>query len=204
MKFPNVFTALTLADSVTTQGKTLSQLSNANRTLSLGIIAFPGFEPLDIFGPLEVFYQASHVYNMTLSVIAPTTGPISAAIDRPRFTRPIIDPKIDATHTFETAPDLNILLVPGGVGLEVLDETNNTVIEDFIAARYDSLDYLLSVCIGAVNLAKAGVLEGKRATTSKASWAGPTGFGKNIEWVPNARWVEDGKIWTSSGVAAGK
>lgn len=75
---------------------------------------------------------------------------------------------------------------------------------DFIAKRFDEVDIVASVCSGADFLAKSGVLDNKRATTNKRNWAGATLSGNNVTWVPTARYVRDGKIWTSSGVAAGK
>jgi transcriptional regulator GlxA family with amidase domain len=56
-----------------------------------------------------------------------------------------------------------------------------------------------------VSLTRAGLLQGKKAMKNKGSWSGVAdpSHGENITWVPNARWTEDGKIWTSSGVAAG-
>ncbi|KFY34112.1 hypothetical protein V494_07044 [Pseudogymnoascus sp. VKM F-4513 (FW-928)] len=115
----------------------------------------------------------------------------------------LIGPSITATHTPANAPALDILLIPGGEGNFVLAQQNDTWVEDFIASRFEKLDYLLSVCTGSVSLAKAGVLEGRRATTNKGAWEWVTGFGENVTWVPSARWTEDGKVWTSSGVAAG-
>lgn len=115
-----------------------------------------------------------------------------------------LGPSITATHTPSNAPALDILLVPGGGGVDVRGLTNDTWVEDFIASRVDQLDYLLSVCNGAASLAKSGVLSGKKATTNKSAWASVVAFGSNITWVPSARWVVDGKVWTSSGVAAGK
>lgn len=109
-----------------------------------------------------------------------------------------------ASHSFEDAPPLDVLLVPGGFGNVVLEQRNDTSIEDFIRRRFDQLDYLLSVCTGAMSLAKAGVLNGRRATTNKGAWGSVVRHGENITWVPTARWVEDGKVWSSSGVAAGK
>lgn len=47
------------------------------------------------------------------------------------------------------------------------------------------------------------MLDGKKATTNKRAWAWATSTGPNTEWVPSARWVEDGNIFTSSGISAG-
>jgi transcriptional regulator GlxA family with amidase domain len=93
--------------------------------------------------------------------------------------------------------------VPGGLGVVTLEETNNTSVEDFIKLRFKSLEYLVGVSFGAVSLARAGVLDGKRATTNKSAWKWITERGPNVTWVPQARWVEDGKIWTTSGMASG-
>jgi len=59
------------------------------------------------------------------------------------------------------------------------------------------------VCTGAGLAARAGLLDGKRATTNKATWALTTAFGPKVKWVPKARWVVDGKVWTSAGGSAG-
>ncbi|KAK2756991.1 hypothetical protein FQN54_004959 [Arachnomyces sp. PD_36] len=192
-------------------GATPEQLANQKRTFSIGIVAFEGWEPLDIFGPLEVFFQLSRTYKMTLSIISEKTGPVTAVTPQhammegepPMDVGFMLGPQLTATHTYENAPALDILLIPGGGGNVVLDVENNSAVEDFVARRFDQLDYLLSVCTGTVSLAKSGVLNGRRATTNKARWDWVTGYGDNITWVPSARWVEDGKLWTSSGVAAG-
>ncbi len=150
---------------------------------------------------------------MTLAVIAKEVGPVSTVPPPHNIGGPsgtyrdvgfLLGPTITATHTFENAPALDILIVPGGEGVVVLEEANDTSAEDFVASRVGELKYLLSVCTGAAILAKSGVLNGKRATTNKGAWAQATGFGTNISWVPSARWVVDGNVWTSSGVAAGE
>ncbi|KAL0932223.1 dj-1 family protein [Colletotrichum truncatum] len=114
-------------------------------------------------------------------------------------------PSTVATHTFADAPALDVIFVPGGMGNIALEQANNTEIESFLVRRYPQAEYVLSVCTGAVVLARAGLLSGKRATTNKGLWAWVTNprHGANITWVPSARWIEDGNIWTSSGVAAG-
>jgi putative intracellular protease/amidase len=117
----------------------------------------------------------------------------------------MIDAAIVATHTFATAPPLDALFIPGGVGDLTLIENKDRQIEDFIVSRFESTKYILSVCTGAGFLARAGVLDGRRATATKSVWEFVTQFGKNVTWVPSARWVRDegGKVWTSSGVTAG-
>lgn len=66
------------------------------------------------------------------------------------------------------------------------------------------MEYLVGVSFGVVSLARSGVLNGRRATTNKSGWKWiTTGHGENVTWVPQARWVEDGNIWTASGMASG-
>ncbi|KAF2440044.1 class I glutamine amidotransferase-like protein [Karstenula rhodostoma CBS 690.94] len=192
-------------------------VKSSTPTPSIGYIVFPGFTPLDVFGPLEILFALSSTHNMTLSTISFSTGAVSARAPVPftidvgdNTTTPIdpkfsINPQIVATHDFSTAPPLDILIVPGGAGDFVLDNQHNFTMEAFIASRFAAAQYVLSVCTGATTLARAGVLAGRRATTNKSvwKWATASRHAENVTWVPSARWVEDGKVWTSSGVAAG-
>ncbi|KAK4105445.1 class I glutamine amidotransferase-like protein [Parathielavia hyrcaniae] len=114
----------------------------------------------------------------------------------------MLQPKLSATHTFLDAPALDVLLVPGGFGTVALQQANDTDIPTFLRNRFGSLEYLLSVCTGSALVAASGLLDGRRATTNKRAWASVTGQAPNVKWVPSARWTEDGKIWTSSGVAS--
>lgn len=61
----------------------------------------------------------------------------------------------------------------------------------------------MSVCNGASILAAAGLLDGRKATNNKANCALSTAPGPDVQWVKQARWVDDGDIVTSSGVSAG-
>ncbi|KAK4128846.1 class I glutamine amidotransferase-like protein [Parathielavia appendiculata] len=153
----------------------------------------------------------SATYKMTLSIIAKETGPVSAGYP-PHLMAPgqplmdlgfMLQPKLTATHTFLDAPALDVLLVPGGFGTVALQQSNDKAIQTFLRNRFASLEYLLSVCTGSGILASSGLLDGHRATTNKNSWESVTSQGPNVTWVPSARWTQDGKIWTSSGVASG-
>ncbi|CAI9627901.1 unnamed protein product [Alternaria burnsii] len=185
---------------------------NSMRTLSVGFVIFPGFELLDVFGPMEILTVLSAFNKMTLSVIAEETGLVPAGMQPygpDDFSAPptdfghVIAPRVEATHNFKNAPALDILFVPGGLGVVTLEQTNNTGVEDFVKLRYASLEYLIGVSFGGTTLARAGVLDGKRATTNKSGWTWITERGPNVTWVPQARWVEDGNIWTTSGTASG-
>ncbi len=63
--------------------------------------------------------------------------------------------------------------------------------------------FIISVCTGAVLLAKTGILDNKKATTNKRSFNWVIQHGLNVKWVKKARWVKDANTYTSSGVSAG-
>lgn len=95
-------------------------------------------------------------------------------------------------------------LVPGGLGTRAPASSLAPYVS-FIASRFPSLTYLITICTGAGLAARAGVLDGLAATTNKRAWNATTALGPNVAWVPHARWVraDGGKVWTSSGVSAG-
>ena len=168
-------------------------------------MVYHGYTILDVFGPLQFLSDLSWPFNITLSIIANATGPVHS---RPPLhygmdMSKMIDAQVVATHSFKTAPPLDVLIVPGGIGDLALLEHNDRSIENFVASRFCKTKYVLSVCTGAGFLARAGVLDGRRATATKGLWASVTKYGTNVTWVPSARWVQDGKVWTSSGVSAG-
>lgn len=171
--------------------------------VKFGVVLFRAFEPLDVFGPLEALYMLSRIRHLQLFLIsetmdAVTTQPVNAAMNP---MNSIFYPTLPPTNTFATAPkDMDVLLIPGGLGARS-PLINATV--DYIAATYPKLRHLLAVCTGSALAARAGVLDGKRATTNKASWDANVAYGPKVVWVARARWVVDGKVWTSSGISAG-
>lgn len=176
--------------------------SNSTEAISFGILLFPGFEAIDIFGPLDALNLLSLQKKMNLSLISATMDPVATAARSAgmnKFNSSFFETVLP-THTHGSAPPLDVLIVPGGMGTRAPD-LNSTI--DFINARYPQVKYLVSVCTGAGLVARAGVLDGKNATTNKLAWKATTALGPNTYWVSHARWVVDGNIWTSSGVSAG-
>jgi transcriptional regulator GlxA family with amidase domain len=167
--------------------------------VNFGCVVFPGFQALDVFGPLDALNVLSWMRQMNLAVIAETLEPVSTKTSRnphqSNFAQSIVP-----THTFDTAPPLEVLIVPGGFGNR--DPSIQTTV-DFIKNRYPELRYLITICTGSAIAAQAGILDGKRATSNKHSWASVTTLGPKVKWVSHARWVIDGNIWTSAGVSAG-
>lgn len=95
-------------------------------------------------------------------------------------------------------------LILGAGGQGVRREVNNQILLQWLQKAYNSsekpLKYLLSVCTGSWLLAKAGLLDGKKATSNKISWEGALATSDKPHWIKHARWVEDGNIITASGI----
>jgi len=169
----------------------------------LGIVIFPGFALLDVAGPMQFFNQLSAIRPFELSIIAKTMDSVSTVPPKnlvPESKFQTIGEQWPPTHTFDNAPELDILLIPGGLGIR--DKTIFNEVTLFIKQRYPTLKYLLSVCTGSTMIAATGILDGRKATSNKFSWSFATS-NKAVNWIPKARWVVDGNIWSSSGVAAG-
>jgi transcriptional regulator GlxA family with amidase domain len=92
-------------------------------------------------------------------------------------------------------------VAPGGIG--TLEQLNNKRLLEWLRERAGSAQVVMSVCSGSAILAKAGLLDGKKATCNKRSFRLLTGPYKKVDWVKEARWVDEGNRVTSSGVSAG-
>ena len=163
--------------------------------VSIGAILYNGFEMLDLFGPLEMFslLPADHV---TIHMIAEQAGPMHSALGTQ-----LTGPKAVADFGFADAPDLDMLLLPGGFG--TLPELENPKMLNFLSERSKTAQITASVCTGSALLAKAGVLDGHKATSNKQLFALATTQSDEVEWVESARWVDDGLVVTASGISAG-
>jgi hypothetical protein len=95
---------------------------------------------------------------------------------------------------------LDFVLLPGGFG--TFAQADNPAMLAFIAANA-GVDTMMSVCSGSGVLARAGILNGRKATSNKLFFDSITQGSSGVDWQRNARWVEDGNVFTSSGVSAG-
>jgi putative intracellular protease/amidase len=159
-------------------------------------VLFPGFTALDVYGPMEALTGLSYTtYLANLSLIADTLAPVSGYYV-PWFT-PVkgsyFGSAVVPTHTFANPPDLDVLIVPGGLGTRAPVPYLNTTI-DYVRSAFPKIKYLITVCTGAGIAARAGVLDGKHATTNKRAWAQTTAWGPKVKWVAQARWTVDGNV----------
>ena len=159
------------------------------KTRTLGAVLYEDFELLDLYGPLEMFGTIGAALRVV--TVAEKTGPVAS------FQRP----KTVAEFDFASAPKLDLILLPGGFG--TIPQLENPAMLDFLRRRAATAEVTMSVCSGSALLAKAGLLDGRRATSNKQFFDLARAQGPAVKWVEQARWVEDGPFATSSGVSAG-
>ncbi len=155
---------------------------------TIGIILYEGFEVLDVYGPAEMW---ANVPEFDVVMIAEKAGPVKSAQGIATI----------ADYSFSNAPDLDIVMVPGGIG--TYTELLNENFLNYLQRVHAESEYTTSVCTGSALLAKAGILDGLRATSNKRVFYLAEEQSSKVDWVVDARWVEDGKVLTSSGVSAG-
>ena len=160
-----------------------------NKRYTVGVVIFDQFELLDIFGPLEMLGMYPETFE--LNMVAEVSGAVASAQGPCSMT--------DASFSDDRQYD--ILLVPGGQGTR--REVDNPVMLDWLTSQTVNAQYVTSVCTGSAVLAKAGLLDGRRATGNKLNFSFVTSQGPDVLWQKQARWVEDDKFFTSSGVSAG-
>jgi transcriptional regulator GlxA family with amidase domain len=157
----------------------------------IGTILFEGFELLDVFGPLEAFGHVANSGKCRVITVAERAGAVTSAQG----------PRAVADYDFSNCPRVQLLLIPGGIGTR--REVENRALLDFLRDRSSQAEVVMSVCTGSGLLARAGLLDGRCATTNKRAFEWPVSQGPRVKWVRQARWVDDGKFVTSSGISAG-
>ena len=154
-------------------------------TLQIGLLAFPGVQQLDLTAPYEVF---ASLPGVEVHVVAASREPVRSA------TGLVLVP----TTTIAECPALDVICIPGGVGVNAL--MRDEAILAFVRGQAARARYVTSVCTGALVLGAAGLLEGRRATTHWAALDLLAAFGA----IPvSERVVRDGNLVTGGGVTAG-
>lgn len=156
---------------------------------SLAAFVFPGFQTLDLFGPLEVL--GDYDDEVEISIVAENPDPVASY----HGNRLVVD------KTIAEGSQYDLVLIPGGDTAPI--EMKKDPIRQWVIDAAENAELMMAVCTGTILLASTGLLDGRRATTNKKDFTATVPHAPKVEWVPKARWVEDGKFFTSSGVSAG-
>lgn len=160
---------------------------------NLAILLFDDAEVLDFCGPFEVFSVAC---NQTES---PSFNVFTVAENSPVKARNGLS--VNPDYTLEDCPTPDLLLIPGGIGSR--KEMNNKPLTDWIGRTAESAELVLSVCTGALLLGKAGLLDGLETTTHHVAYDLLRGVVPSATVHENRRFVDNGRVITSAGIAAG-
>ena len=177
-------------------------MSLSKTTLTIGVIVLPDSQLLDI-ALVDLLSMLRPEYliacQMPPNVIA-AAQPLDIVYIGETVTPSTTSAKasIVITHTFESAPPLDLLIVPGRPPSVPVSQAES----DFIRARADEVEFLASVCTGAFSLADAGVLDGKTATATAVFLPDLEKKYPEVNWTKK-RWVNDGKVWTSGLITNG-
>ena len=160
-------------------------MSPNNKHCHIGLLLFPGMTQIDFAEPFEVF---SRLPDTTVHVVAKTSDPV-------KTERGLV---IVPTVTWNECPPLDVIVVPGGPGQQLL--MNDEALLGFLCRQAAQAKYVTSVCTGALLLGAAGLLSGRRATTHWLSMPLLELFGAI---AVNERVVVDGNLVTGGGCTAG-
>ena len=153
--------------------------------VEIGLLVFPNVQQLDLTGPYEVFASWPEA---RVRLVWKDRAPIVSSTGL----------RLEPNATFDDCPQLDVVCVPGGVGVNPL--LGDEVVLAFLRRQAAGARYVTSVCTGALVLGAAGLLKGKRATTHWASHDLLPAFGA----IPaKGRVVRDGGLMTGGGVTAG-
>lgn len=165
----------------------------------VGIVIFDNIEVLDFCGPFEVFSVTRLNEDKRREEPSPFEILLVAQESRPITTTGGM--KVIPDCSFQTCPELDILVVPGGWGTR--KEIENQRMLDWLRERASEVETLTSVCTGSMLLGVAGLLDGLQATTHWRSldWMRDSFSAVSVQYDKHV--VEDGRVVTSAGISAG-
>jgi len=154
----------------------------------INIILFDDFTTLDAMGPVEVFRCLEKMYEINFySIDGKDVKSNSNLCIR--------------TKPFSEIRNYDLAVIPGGMG------TRSLVSDYYFIEKLKNIceksENVLSVCTGSALLAKTGLLNGRKATSNKMALNWVIEQNNEVIWQKKARWVVDGKYYTSSGITAG-
>ncbi|RST76107.1 DJ-1/PfpI family protein [Siminovitchia acidinfaciens] len=174
----------------------------------VGILLFNEVDAMDFVGPYEVFnlstYKDSDVSKLFLNQLDKEEKPflVHTVSEDGGLITVHNGLKVQPDYSFQTAPDFDIVVVPGGPYRAIKTVTQNEGIIHWIAGKSED-KLVLSVCTGALFLAKAGLLNGKQATTNQAALDLLETSYPEVKVIRGVKFVDQGSVVTAAGISAG-
>jgi putative intracellular protease/amidase len=156
------------------------------RPRTCAVLLFEGVNALDVVGPCEIL---GRVPGMTMKYVSGARGPVATSTQGPALV---------ADATFGDVATADVVLVPGGLGARTV--LKEEAVLDWLRTVSAEAEVVASVCTGALVLAAAGLLAGRRATTH---WLALDTLASAGVLATRERVVSDGVFMTSAGVSAG-
>ena len=167
---------------------------------NVGIFIFDLVEVLDFSGPYEVFSSARLTKQSTPKIQNKTQAfNVFTFSEKKRYISASGGLQVKSDFILKNCPALDILIIPGGIGTRKLLE--NKKILNWLRLK-QNIDIIASVCTGSLLLAKAGLLESKKATTHWGALKLLKKISPTTKVIKRNRYVFD-KYYTSAGVATG-
>lgn len=174
-------------------------IPDARRPATVGIFLFDDVEVLDFAGPYEVFSVAARIARPVAGLQKTPFSVVTIAEKRePVIARHGL--QVVPDHGFDSAPPLDVLIVPGGV---VDAPLSSPVMLEWLRCAVSRAALTASICTGAFLLARIGLLDGRTATTHWEDIAEMRRSFPDVEIVEDVPWVDQGNIVTSAGISAG-
>ena len=162
----------------------------------VGILLFNEVEVLDFAGPFEVFSVTTILESNVKPFVVKTISEDGEMVTARNGL------KVQPDYCFDDHPSFDIVIIPGGYGAEQIEIHNPRVIE-WIQDQKSKVELMTSICTGALLLAKAGVLDGRKATTHWMDLDRLEEEYPEISVQRNVKFVDEGSILTSGGISAG-
>lgn len=161
---------------------------------NLAILIFRDVEVLDFAGPFEVFSvfnELNQYERLNVFTAAETHDTIIAKNGL----------QVVPQYALADCPQPHYLIIPGGIGTRALLENQGVL--DWIAKAAPACENIMSVCSGSLVLARLGLLKGLKATTHHEIFDELAAMAPDAQIIRDQRFLDNGKILTSAGVAAG-
>jgi transcriptional regulator GlxA family with amidase domain len=169
--------------------------------LNVGILLFDDVEVLDFAGPFEIFSR-TRLTPGAESRRDEESAPfqVFTIAKSKQSIRAVGNLIVEPHYSFSDAPRIDIVVIPGGWGTRKVMEDPEVL--GWVQRAAQSARYTSCVCTGALVLARAGLLAGRRATTHWAAYDLLDSLGEGVKVIRDVRVVKDG-IFSSAGVSAG-